>query len=184
MALAALTIPQPAAADTVTDWWEIASQFNFAQQVAACRRRPRLSGRRRAPRSRCSRRSTPSTAATKAICNSPRRPLPPRRTPPPRPRPTRCCCSIIRRTRAASTTATRWRMAQIADGAAKRGRAWRSASRRRARRWRPGRSTPRSSSRRTARAPRPGEWIGASPPSTRAVLVRFQAMGDQERRRN
>jgi hypothetical protein len=33
--IAALMVPQAASADTVTDWWEIASKFNFAQQVAA-----------------------------------------------------------------------------------------------------------------------------------------------------
>ena len=35
VAVAALMIPQPASADTATDWWELASRFNFAQQVAA-----------------------------------------------------------------------------------------------------------------------------------------------------
>ena len=34
-AIAAFVIPQPASADTATDWWEIASKFNFAQQAAA-----------------------------------------------------------------------------------------------------------------------------------------------------
>lgn len=33
-AAAALAIAAPAAADTVTDWWELASKFNFAQQVS------------------------------------------------------------------------------------------------------------------------------------------------------
>ncbi|MBA3510393.1 vanadium-dependent haloperoxidase [Sphingomonas sp.] len=33
-ATAAVMVPQPAMADTVTDWWEIAAKFNFAQQVA------------------------------------------------------------------------------------------------------------------------------------------------------
>src|SRR5688572_13706309 len=33
--IAALMVPEPAYADTATDWWELASKFNFAQQVAA-----------------------------------------------------------------------------------------------------------------------------------------------------
>jgi hypothetical protein len=33
-AIAALMVPQPALADTATDWWEIAGKFNFAQQAS------------------------------------------------------------------------------------------------------------------------------------------------------
>ena len=34
-AVVALSLSAPAAADTVTDWWEIAAKFNFAQQAAS-----------------------------------------------------------------------------------------------------------------------------------------------------
>ena len=34
VAIAALTIPYPAAADTVTDWWELANRYNFATQTS------------------------------------------------------------------------------------------------------------------------------------------------------
>ncbi len=34
-AAAVISIPTPALADTVTDWWEIANKFNLAQQIAS-----------------------------------------------------------------------------------------------------------------------------------------------------